>query len=98
VDLFVESPTFATEPISAFHVYAAVSESAEDPATFIECQLQLVPSPNGTSQTAIRANLQVAGLNVGRYIRFAVTFPQDVNDEVLLKAIVWHAPMYQGAP
>lgn len=98
VDLFLESPTLAAVPLSSFHVYAATSESAEDPAKFIECQLQLVPSPNGPSQSAIRANLQVDGLNVGRYIRFAVTLPQDNNDEVVLKSIVWFAPMYQGAP
>lgn len=98
VDLFLQSPNFSAVPLTSFHVYAAVSESAEDPATFIECQLQLVPSPNGTSQQAIRANLQVDGLNVGRYIRFAVTLPTDNNDEVVLKSIVWHAPIYVGAP
>jgi hypothetical protein len=98
LDLFVQSPTLAAVPLSSFHVYASTSESAEDPATWTECTLQLVPSPNGESQSAIRANLQVSGLNVGRYIRFAITLPQDNNDEILLKAIVWHSPMYAGAP
>ena len=98
VDLYVQSPTLAAVPLSSFTVYAAVSESAEDPPNWIQCRLQHVPSPDGVSQNAIRANLQVKGLNVGKYIRFAVTLPQDNNDEIVLKAIIWHAPMYAGAP
>jgi hypothetical protein len=101
LDLWVLSPLsllLSGGPVENFKVYAATSESAEDPPNWIECQVQLVPSPDGPSEYAIRANLQVQGLNVGRYVRFAVAFPQDNNDEVLLKAIVWHAPMYAGTP
>jgi hypothetical protein len=101
LDLWVLSPLSLMGdggPVQNFKVYAATSESAEDPPLWVQCDLQLVPSPNGPSQYAIRANLQVDKLNVGRYIRFSVTFPQDDNDEVLLKAIVWHAPLYVGAP
>ncbi len=100
LDIWTQSPASLLAAggwLSNCHVYASTSESAEDPPVWTECALQLVPSPNGPSQYAIRANLQVQGLNVGRYIRFAITFPQDNNDEVLLKAIVWHAPIYAGA-
>lgn len=101
LDLWVLSPASLLDsggPVNNFAVFAAVSESAEDPPKWIQCQLTLVPSPDGPSQYAIRANLQVQGLNTGRYIRFATTLPQDNNDELVLKAICWHAPVYQGAP
>lgn len=98
VDIFLESPNLEALPLSSYTVYAATSESAEDPPNWIQCQLQLVPSPNGTSPSAIRANLQVDGLNVGKYVRFAMTLPQGNNDEVVLKTIVYHAPMYVGVP
>lgn len=100
IDFFVQSPSSLTDSgewLSNCHVYATTAESAEDPPVWIECSLMLVPSPNGQSQHAIRANLQTAGLSVGRYIRFALTYPQDNNDEILLKSIVWFAPVYQGA-
>lgn len=100
MDFWVQSPEsllVAGGPLANFHVYAATSESAEDPPNWIECQLQLVPAPNDPSQYAIRANLQAKGLNTGRYIRFTTSFPQDNNDEILLKAIVWFAPIYEGA-
>ncbi len=99
-DLFLQCPTSLLEvggPLNNIHVYAATSESAEDPPTWTELELQLIPSPNGQSQYAIRANLQAENVNVGRYIRFAITLPNDDNDEVLLKSIVWFSPMYSGA-
>lgn len=96
VDLYFQSPVSGI-PLSDYHVFAATSESAEDVPTWIECSLQLVPSPNGVSQYAVRANLQAQGINVGRYIRFSVVFPQTNADEVLLKSIVWFAPVYAGA-
>lgn len=96
VDILVSSQ--GASPLSNYHIYAATSESAEDAPVWTELVLQLVPSPDGTSQYALRGNLQVKGLNVGKYIRFAVTYPSDNNDEVVLKTIVWHAPMYEGQP
>jgi len=100
LDLFMECPASLLDtggPLTNMHVFAATSESAEDPAVWVELKLQLIPSPNGVSQTAIRANMQVQGVNVGRFVRFSVVLPNDNNDEILLKAIVWHAPVYAGA-
>lgn len=100
LDIWVQQPASLLDAggwLSNCHVYASTSESAEDPAVWVECKLQLIPSPNGVSQSAIRANLQVQGINVGRYIRFALTYPQDNNDEVLLKSVIWFAPVYEGA-
>jgi hypothetical protein len=96
LDLYVQSPLSLLDaggPVNNFHVYAATSESAEDPPQWTELALQLVPSPNGVSQYAIRADMQVDGINVGRYIRFTITFPQDNNDEILLKSIVYFTTM-----
>ena len=60
-------------------------------------RLQLIPSPDGQSQYALRANLQVKGVNVGRYIRLQVTMPSDSNDQVVLKMVVFFQPLYVGA-
>ena len=101
IDLYVESPDSllaAGGPVANFQVFAAVSESAEDVPAWIQLALTLVPVPDGPSPYALRGNLQVQGLNSGRYIRFNVVLPNDANDEVLLKSIVWHAPMYQAVP
>jgi hypothetical protein len=101
VDLFLQGDISMLDlggPVANFKVYAAVSESAEDPATWILLNLSLVPSPNGVSQYAIRGDLQVKGLNVGRYIRFTVVMPGGLFDEIVLKTIVWHKAMYSGTP
>jgi hypothetical protein len=99
VDLFVEAPASLLDsggPLSNYKVYAACSESPDDAPQWIPLQLQLVPSPSAQSQYAIRANLQVAGVNVGRYMRFQVSLPQDTNDQVVLKAVVYFAPYAPG--
>lgn len=101
LDLFVQcDPSLMSDggPLANFKMWAAVSQSAEDPVQYIALELQLVPDPKNQSQYAIRGNLQVDGLNVGRYIRLAVQMPSDNFDGVVLKAIVWHAPLYEGAP
>lgn len=101
IDFYVLSPASLLAdggPLNNFKLYAATSESAEDPPNWIPVDLQLIPSPDGVSQYALRGNLQVDGLNVGQYIRFTLVYPQDNNDEVILKTIVWFQPMYQGAP
>jgi hypothetical protein len=101
IDLFTQcdASLLATGgPLNNFKIWAAVSESAEDPVEYTPLQLQLVPNPKKPSQYAIRGNLQVDGLNVGRYIRIAVQMPADLHDDVVLKAMIWHAPLYQGAP
>ena len=83
--------------IKVFAISAAVSQSAEDPVVYKKLEMQLVPDPKKPSQYALRGNLQVDGLNMGHYIRIAVQMPSDAYDNVVLKAIVWHAPVYQGA-
>lgn len=101
LDILVQFPASLLDsggPLANFKIYAATSESAEDTPTWTQLELQLIPSPDGVSQYALRANMQVQGVNVGKYVRFAVTFPDDNNDEVVLKAIVWHSPMYQAVP
>lgn len=102
VDLYVQpvgSVLPAELPVDQYKVFAAVSNSAEDPPNWIPVTLQLIPAPDGASQYALRGDLQVSGLNVGRYIRLALQFPiQSTNDEILQKAIIWHTPMYQGMP
>lgn len=84
--------------LANYTMWAAVSESAEDPANFTQLQMQLIPNPKKPSQYALRGNLQVDGLNVGRYIRVRVQMPADAFDNVVLKAIIWSAPLYEGAP
>jgi hypothetical protein len=85
-------------PLANFKIWAAVSESAEDPVLYTQLELKLVPNPKKPSQYAIRGNLQVDGLNVGKYIRIAVQMPADLFDDIVLKATVWHAPTWQGVP
>jgi hypothetical protein len=85
-------------PLSNFKMWAAVGESAEDPVKYTLLDLQLVPNPKKPSQYALRGNLQVDGLNVGRYIRIAIQLPADLFDSEILKATIWHAPLYEGAP
>jgi hypothetical protein len=85
-------------PLANFKMWAAVSESAEDPVVYTLLDLQLVPNPKRPSQYALRGNLQVDGLNAGRYIRIAIAMPSDLFDNVVLKAILWHAPLYEGTP
>jgi hypothetical protein len=99
VDLFVEAAD-AADTLTKFKLFAATAESP-DPAggTQIPLTMTLVPAPDGTSQYAIRGNMQQAGTNVGRYVKIWVQLPGDTNDDnVLLKMIVWNAPLYQGIP
>lgn len=101
VDLYVlpvGSVLPAEVPVDQYKVYAAVSESAEDAPNWLPVDLKLIPAPDGSSHYALRANLQVPGLNVGRYVRLAVSLPQSQNEETLQKVIAWFTPMYQGAP
>jgi hypothetical protein len=84
-------------PLANFKMWAAVGESAEDPVKYTLLDLQLVPNPKKPSQYALRGNLQVDGLNVGRYIRIAIAMPSDLFDSVVLKVILWYAPLYEGA-
>ncbi len=98
-DLYVQSPTSLDDsggPVANFKMYAAVAGSAEDPVNYIELALQILPDPKQPSVYALRGNLQVDGLNVGKYIRLAVQLPDDLADEVVLKMTVWHAPLYAG--
>ena len=76
-----------------------MSEAPNENAKPLPLQMSLVPSPDGVSDGAIRGNMQQAGTNVGKYVRVWVQFPTDIDeDEVLLKLIVWFAPLYEGIP
>lgn len=99
VDLFVEASD-AADTLTKFKLYAATAESPDQGGgTPIELEMQLVPSPDGTSQYAIRGNMQALGTNVGRYVKVWVELPGDTNDDqVLLKMIIWYAPLYVGVP
>jgi hypothetical protein len=99
VDLFVEAAD-AADTLTKFQIWATTAESPDQAGgTQIPLTLSLVPSPDGTSQYAIRGNMQAAGTNVGRYVKIWVQLPGDTNDDnVLLKMIVWNAPIYQGVP
>jgi hypothetical protein len=99
LDLFVQcdpSLMAAGGPLQNFKMWAAVSQSAEDPVVYTLLETQLIPDPKKPSQYALRGNLQVDGLNTGRYIRIAVEMPKDLFDDIVLKAIIWHAPTYMG--
>lgn len=99
IDLFVQcdvSQLANGGPVQNFKVWAAVAASAEDTALYTQLELQLVPDPKNPSQYALRGNLQVDGLNVGKFIRIEVQLPDDLFDDVVLKMTVWHAPLYQG--
>jgi hypothetical protein len=99
IDLFVEASD-AADTLTKFKIFAATAESPDQGGgTPIQLEMQLVPSPDGTSQYAIRGNMQAAGTNVGRYVKVWIEFPGDTNDDqVLLKMIIWYAPLYVGVP
>lgn len=101
IDLYFQTSTATNDAgggLSNFKIYASVADApaSED---FIRTELTLspVPSPVGISAYAVRGNLQVAGLNIGRYLRVWIKLPSiSDEDEVLLKMIVWASPVTQG--
>lgn len=103
VDFYVEStaPLLCEGgPLETYEIYAAAVEAPDMNLVPTQpLELGPIPSPDGTSVNGVRANLQTEGTNVGKYLRLWVQMPANINeDEIVLKIIVWYAPMYQAAP
>ena len=95
---FIDFFTDRADALSTFTVLAATSDAPDPTLPRMQLRLQPLPSPVNGSALAFRANLQVPGLNSGRYLSIAIAFPNDAADAVIRKVIIWSAPLYTAVP
>jgi hypothetical protein len=96
--LSIDVTTDRLNAANSFQIYAMAADAPDQSLTPTLLDVQTLPSPVGATGLTIRAGLNLAGVATGKYITVFLAMPNDENEAVISKVILWSRPTAPGMP